>query len=218
MAAMQLCCAQRFHIISCVKQGKSQNDTFCLLQEVYGTDSLSRTTCRRWYLRAKDGDNSGRDLLRPGRKATARTLSNVRAVDEILDRDRRFTVRQIAAEVNISTGSVHNILKKDMDLSKRALKFIPRVLTADQKKLRVDLCRANLREVQDPLFLWSVITRDESWFSVLEPELKSSSMQWLSKSDPRPKKALQSRQARKTMMEVFFDDQGVVPLEFLPLA
>ncbi len=75
---------------------------------------------------------------------TAHTLSNVRAVDEILDCDRRCTVRQIAAEVNISSGSAHNILKKDMDLSKRAPKFIPHILTVDQKKLCIDLCRANL--------------------------------------------------------------------------
>ncbi len=64
--------------------------------------------------------------------------------------------------------------------------------------------------------MWSVITGDESWFSVLEPELKQSSCQWVGKDDLQPKKALRSRQAKKTMMEVFFDDQGVVHLEFLP--
>ncbi len=35
-------------------------------------------------------------------------------------------------------------------------------------------------------------------------------------SEKCPKKALHSRQVHKTMMEVFFDDQGVVHLEFLP--
>ncbi len=34
--------------------------------------------------------------------------------------------------------------------------------------------------------------------------------------EKRHKKALQSRQACKTMMEVFFNDQGVIHLEFLP--
>ncbi len=61
-----------------------------------------------------------------------------------------------------------------------------------------------------------MITGDKSWFSVLEPELKQSSCQWVGKDDLQPKMALRSRQAKKTMMEVFFDDQGVVHLEFLP--
>lgn len=65
------------------------------------------------------------------------------------------------------------------------------------------------------MFLWGVITGDESWFSILELEKKQQSMQWVSKGE-RPKKALRSRQARKTLMEIFFDDQGVVHLEFLP--
>ncbi len=74
------------------------------------------------------------------------------------------------------------------------------------------LCRENLKEMQDPMFLWSLVTGDELWFSVLEPEQKQQSLQWVNKKAKRPKKVLRSRQARKTMMEVFFDDQGGDPL------
>ena len=102
------------------------------------------------------------------------------------------TVRQVAAEVQISTGSVHSILRKDLDLRKKASKFIPCLLTQEQKELRVRLCRENLKECQDPLFLWSVITSDESWFSVLEPEQKQHSLQWVEHNAPRPKKAIRS--------------------------
>ncbi len=116
----------------------------------------------------------------------------------------------------MSTGSVHNIVKLDLDLKKKAPKFVPRVLTQEQKDLCVRLCRENLKEMQDPLFLWLIVTGDESWFSVLEPELKQKSYQWMEPNQLRPKKALRLRQARKTMMEVFFDNQGVVHLEFLP--
>ncbi len=94
--------------------------------------------------------------------------------------------------------------------------FIPRLLTDEQKRIRVDLCRENLHRCEDPLFLWSVITGDESWFSVLEPEQKVKSLQWITKREAQPKKAMRSRQACKTLMEVFFDDQGIVHLEFLP--
>ncbi len=99
---------------------------------------------------------------------------------------------QVAAEVQISTGSVHTILKKDLDLKKKAPKFVPYLLTQEQKDLRVRLCHKNLKECQDPLFLWSVITGDESWFSVLEPEQKQQSLQWVECNATRPKKAIQS--------------------------
>ncbi len=116
----------------------------------------------------------------------------------------------------MSTGSVHNILKKDLDLKKKAPKFIPRILTADQTALWVSVAKQNIKECQDPLFLWTLITGDESWFSILEPEQKQQSCLWMGPGERRPRKALRSRQAKKTMMEVFFDDQGVVHLEFLP--
>ncbi len=216
MMAMQLCCAQRFHIISCKNQGKSQAETYMLLREVYGDDSLSVTTCRRWFLRAKEGDKSGKDAERPSCKPTAHTLSNVHAVQAVLDTDRRATVRQIATEVQLSRGSVHQILQEDLSMKKKAPKFVPRLLNDEQKRIRVDLCHENLCRCEDPLFLWSVITGDESWFSVLEPEQKVKSLQWIAKGEGWPKKALHSRQARKTLMEVFFDDQGIIHLEFLP--
>ncbi len=90
------------------------------------------------------------------------TLATVRAVDAVLQQDRRSTIRQITAEVNISRASAHKIIRKELDMTKRALKFVPHILTEDQKRQRVELCRQNLKECQDPLFLWSVITGDES--------------------------------------------------------
>ncbi len=127
-----------------------------------------------------------------------------------------MTVRQVAAEVNLSRGSVHTILRQDLQMKKKVPKFIPRVLTQEQKDCRVAVCRENLKSCEDPLFLWSVVMGDESWFNVLEPEHKQQSCQWMEPNEKHPKKALCSQQARKTMMEVFFDDQGIVHLEFLP--
>ncbi len=53
----------------------------------------------------QSGDQSGKDLEHPGRQPTARTLSNVRAASALLDQDRCATVRQVAAELQISTST-----------------------------------------------------------------------------------------------------------------
>ncbi len=96
-------------------------------------------------------------------------------------------MRQITIEVQISTGSAHSILTKDLDLRKKAPKFVPHLLTNDQKDTCVCLSRDNLHSCEDPLFLWGIITGDESWFSVLEPEQKHKSCRWLEKG-MHPKK------------------------------
>ncbi len=119
---MKLCCAQQHHIIACVSRGKSQGETFRLLQEVYGEDSLSLSTCRRWYLRAKEGDKSGVDKDCPGCKPTTQNVANVRAVQQVMQVDRRATVRQISVQVEEDTGvpisrcSMHNILCLDLQI------------------------------------------------------------------------------------------------------
>ncbi len=138
--------------MACVKRGKSRGETFRLLQEVYGEDSLLLSTCHRWYLRAAQGETGAADRPCPGRQLTAHNLANVRAIQEVVLEDRRATVRQVAAEVNISRGSVHSILRKDLDLKKKAPKFVPRVLRQEQKDLRMQIARENLRNCQDPLF------------------------------------------------------------------
>ena len=123
---------------------------------------------------------------------------------------------QIAHTVSISHSSAHQILQEDLKLKKKAPKFIPWILTQEQKDLHVQVCKENLKRCEDVLFFWSIITGDESWFSVRELEMKSKSCQWLELGAPRPKKAIRNCQAKKTMLIAFFDDQGIMHLEFVP--
>jgi len=71
-----------------------------------------------------------------------------------------------------------------------AAKFVPRVLTHDQKDSRVALCQ-ELKEtvINDPTLLLNVITADESIVYAYDPETKLQSSQWKSPGSPRPKKS-----------------------------
>jgi len=62
-----------------------------------------------------------------------------------------------------------------------AAKFVPRILTADQKQQRVNFC-TELRQLasDDENFLSRVITGDESWVYGYDPETKQQSSQWKS--------------------------------------
>jgi len=60
-----------------------------------------------------------------------------------------------------------------------AATFVPRILTADQKAQRVEVCM-DLRQTasDDPTFLSRVITGGESWIYGYDPETKQQSSQW----------------------------------------
>jgi hypothetical protein len=91
-----------------------------------------------------------------------------------------------------------------------------RILAADQKQQRVNVCK-ELHQItsDDATFLSTFITDDESWIYSYNPETMQHSSQW--KSPPpqknnktRPKKAGQVKSKVKSMLIIFFGIKGIV--------
>jgi len=95
-----------------------------------------------------------------------------------------------------------------------AAKFVPRILTADQKQQRVNVC-TELRQLgsDDETFLSRVVTGDESWVYGYDPETKRQSSHWKSPTSPRLKKARDVKSNLKSMIINFFDIKGIVHKE-----
>ena len=138
-------------------------------------------------------------------------------VREIIHADRRMTIREVAEDVGIAFGTCQKILTEDLQMRRVSAKFVPRLLTAEQKDDRVSIC-ADLREraQNDPNFMSSVITGDESWVYGYDPKTKQMSSQWKTASSPRLKKARQVKSNVKTMLIVFFDIDGLVHHQYVP--
>lgn len=214
---MDLKTEQRVNIKFCVKLGKSATETFQLLQQAYGDESLSRTRCFEWHSRFKAGRTSVADDERSGRPSMCTTEENVESIRRVVHEDRRITIKDIASSTNLSFGTVQAILTGDLNMHRVAAKFVPRLLTPEQKAHRVEVCQDLLQHARDdPTFMSRVITGDESWVYGYDPETKQQSSQWKSPKSPRPKKALQVRSATKSMIVVFFDIKGIVHREFVP--
>lgn len=131
--------------------------------------------------------------------------------------DRRITIRQIAHEVKISTGSVETIIHDHLHMQKVSARWIPRLLTPFQKQERVECSRVNLEMCQEDesKFFKRLITQDETWVHHDDPETKAQSMQWKHRDSPPPKKARVQPSAGKVMLTVFWDQDGVVMTDFL---
>ncbi len=125
-------------------------------------------------------------------------------------------MRTLSEESNIPTATVHCILKKDLDLCLVCAKFIPRILTPEQKCTQMTFSQINLNLYEeDPSVLDLVVSGDETWISVHDPETKNESRQWMRRGEPCPQKALRSCSTKKTMLTLFFDQEGVILQEFL---
>jgi hypothetical protein len=73
----------------------------------------------------------------------------------------------------VSWSSVQRILTQDLDMRRVAAKFVPRLLTEDQRKSRLTVCQDLKRELEnDPNFLSRVKTGDESLCYGYDPESK----------------------------------------------
>ena len=117
--------------------------------------------------------------------------------------NRRLTVREIGDELGISKDSAHAILTQDLSMRRVSEKFVPRLLSEEQKQVRLDIVQNFLQTTDgNPEYLNTVITGDESWVYGYDPETKAQSSQWKHSSSPRPKNARQMRSKTKVMLTV----------------
>jgi hypothetical protein len=96
-------------------------------------------------------------------------------------------------------------------------RFLLRLLSDDQKALRVSLCSELKQEARDdPNFISNIITGDEKWVYGYDPETKQQSSQWKPPISPRPIKARQVRSNVKFMWIVFSTSKAQAIGSFSP--
>ena len=102
-------------------------------------------------------------------------------------------------------------------MSKISARWVPRLLSADQKLIRTRASKDGLELVhQDPKDFWRrFVTVDETWVHHYTPETKQDSKQWMTKDESAPVKAKVTSSAGKVMATVFWDSKGVLFVDYL---
>jgi len=209
---------QGVNVKFCVKLGKSATETYDFLKKVYGDECLSCTEVFEWFKRFKEGREEIGDDQRPGRPSTSKTDANIEKVSETFRQNRRLSIRAVAELINIDKETFRQVLHNNFNMKKVCSKMVPRLLTPEQKEIRMNICADILQNMEnDPNFLEKVITCDEScFFFQYDPESKRQSMHWKSSSSPRPKKARRSKSKFKAMIIFFFEIRGIVHVDWVP--
>jgi len=170
-----------------------------------------------WFSHSKKGDLSIEGQPRSGRTSSSRNDENIAKIREKLNEDHHYTIDELSEVAGVSWSSVQRILSQDLGMRRVAAKFVPRLLTEDQRKSQLAVCQDLKRELEnDPNVLSRVITGDKIWCYDYDPESKQASSQWKTPRSPRPKKIRHVRSNVKTMLICFFDIQGIVHREFVP--
>ena len=149
---------------------------------------------------------------------TSRFEDMIARVEQMVMEDRRLSVRQIAANAGISLGSVDTILHDDLKMRKFSARCVARMLTDEKKASRVAMCQAMLSydKGMNSVFFSSIVTMDETWVPMFNPETKRQSAQWKHTDSPPPKKFRVTTSAEKMMVAMFWDSEGVIITHCVP--
>jgi transposase len=94
---------------------------------------MGATQIKEWFNRFKDGRTLADSDQRSGRPSRSRNANVIENVRSLILEDRRLTVREIADEVGISTGSAHSILTEDLHMCRVVAKFLPKLLSQEHQ-------------------------------------------------------------------------------------
>ena len=83
---------------------------------VYEDKQMSFSTVYVWFTKFNSGQESVKDAAYLKIPRSAVTKSNIIKINSIIEKDVRFTVRQLAQMPNLSLASVHFILKNILRL------------------------------------------------------------------------------------------------------
>ena len=103
---------------------------------------------------------------------------------------------------------------KHLSLKKLCSKWVPHLLTVDQKQQRVDDsdCCLELFQHNKKEFLRKYMTMGETWIHHFSPESNQQSFQWTAAGESRPKT---QTSAGKVLASVFWDAQRILFIVYL---
>jgi len=183
----------------------------------YADACLSLQQVYEWSRKFLNGVSSVTDSPRPGQAHRVVTPKAIATVEAIVKENRRITVHEIAAHLDMNHVSAHHIVQDVLQFHKVSARWVPRQLTVELKEC-VDACQELLKrfEAEGDGFLGRIVTGDETWVHYHQPETKKANTEWRHTSSPKPKKFRTQPSAGKVMLTLFWEERGVNLEHYMP--
>ena len=106
----------------------------------------------------------------------------------LIEEDACYTVQEIKEISGIHLSSVLKILRERLGLHKICGRWVPHLLTDEQKQSRVRLALQVIEKYDKcyPHRLEEIVTGDETWIYHFQPDSKAKNKVWVSSEGDRP--------------------------------
>ena len=130
----------------------------------------------------------------------------------MVEQDARLSVKDIASCTGISKGSVQTILKKRLELRKIYTRWVPHLLTEEQKTQRLKCARELLKTYKgyNSRVISNWLKGDETWVHMFEPQRRADNKQWKRKDQKRPCIAKRTISSKKMLHASIFNSSEPV--------
>ena len=150
---------QRFYTFMRHKLGDTAKQIFEDLHAVTGDSCAGKSTVYRWIKEFSDEKTSSTPSASRGPPISVRSEQTIASVKAHVEEDPHSTVRELSNTCGLSIGTVHKILHEDLHMKKLAARWVPHLLTDEQKNggLIVHAIYLNLlsRMDQNGCMMWS---------------------------------------------------------------
>ena len=166
----------------------------------------------KWVRCFNDGLESVENDPRLGRPVSVLTEKNVATVKTLIEEDARYTLQEIEELSGTHSSSVLKILHERLGLPKICTRWIPHLLTDEQKHSWVRLASQVIEKYGkcDPCRLKEIVTGDETWIYHFQPDSKAKNKVLVSSEGDRPVIAHRCKTSNHMLYAIFFDSKGPV--------
>ena len=121
-------------------------------------------------------------------------------------------MQEIEEFSGIHSSSVLKILRERLGLLKICARWVPHLLTDEQKQSQVRLASQVIEKYDkcDPHHLEEIVIGDETWIYHFQPDTKAKNKVWVSSEGDRPVIGCHCKTSNLMLYAIFFDAKGPV--------
>lgn len=186
---------------------KTAYEATCMVNSGLGEGAVTYKTAKKWFSRFRGGNFDLSDSERPG--GSKRFLDE--DLENLLNENSLQTQQDLAKQLGVTQQAI-SLRLKQLGMIQKACRWVPHILTLENKKRRYDTAVSLLTRFKKKNFLHKIITGDEKWIYYENPKRKKC---WVRPGHPSATIAKRDIHAAKTLLCIWWDCVGIIYYEFM---
>ena len=179
------------------------------INNAFEEQAVSRATVGRWFNRFVEGKLDLEDEPHPGRALKMEDDVIIAAIQEY----PKYSTRQLGEKLGLGHSAVANRLHA-LGYKKVLARWIPHRLSDNNKSARLLICQSLLLTLRMKEFLEDIVTGDESYICY---DNVSRQAVWIPRGQEPPKQPKPDLHPKKLLLCCFWDSNGMLFWELLPV-